>query len=287
MPAIADLPRDQVEYLLVDNNSQDQTGQILHQAVEANPQIQLIPLSEAQIQSSYGARNVGIRAARGEFLAFTDADCRPEPQWLSELVKPFADARVGLVAGEIVALPGSSLLEQHADRQDTLSQKHTLAHAFLPYGQTANLGIRRSLLEQVGLFRPYLTTGGDADLCWRVQQQTGCSLHFAEQAIVKHRHRATLKALRSQWHRYGESNQYLHELHNVALMPGLTLGDYLYRLGRWLIKEVPPTGIKMITGQADWVDLLTTPIGLLNVQARSQGQRQAHLPPQAREIPQL
>ncbi|MGL5081351.1 MAG: glycosyltransferase [Microcoleaceae cyanobacterium] len=281
-------PSNQVEYLLVDNNSQDRTAKILQEIAETESQIQLTPLVENQIQSSYAARNTGIRAAQGEFLAFTDADCRPEPQWLAELIKPFAiDPNLGIVVGEIVALPGSTLLEQHADRQDTLSQKHTLAHSFYPYGQTANLAIRRSILEQVGLFRPYLTTGGDADLCWRIQRQTTCKLHFAEQAIVKHHHRTTLKALRSQWRRYGESNRYLHELHSVALMPELEVKEYLYRLGRWLLKEVPTTGVKMISGQADWVDLLSTPIGLLNVQARAQGQRQAQLPAQALEIAQF
>ncbi|MEA5496801.1 glycosyltransferase [Limnoraphis robusta Tam1] len=276
-------PQDRLEYLLVDNNSRDRTAEIL-QTLATDP---IRPLSENRIQSSYAARNQGIRIAQAEIVAFTDADCRPQPQWLEKLVKPFEDAAIGIVVGEIVALPGQTLLEKHADRQDTLSQKHTITHKFFPYGQTANLAIRRQIFAQVGLFRPYLTTGGDADICWRIQQQTDYKVYFAEDAIIKHRHRATLRQLRSQWRRYGESNRYLHELYGVELMRDFTTQDYLYRLGRWLLKEMPINSIKAIAQQADLVDILNTPIGLLNVQARCQGQKQAKLPEKAKEIEQL
>ncbi|MDY7023843.1 MAG: glycosyltransferase [Cyanobacteriota bacterium] len=276
-------PSDQVEYLLVDNNSSDRTVEMLQTLATDS----IRPLSENQIQSSYAARNEGIRQAQGSIVAFTDADCRPEPQWLEELVKPFEDEAVGIVVGEIVALPGDTLLERHADRQDTLSQKHTIAHSFLPYGQTANLAVRRSIFEQVGLFRPYLTTGGDADICWRIQQQTAYKVYFAQNAILKHRHRSTLQELRSQWRRYGKSNRYLHELHGIELTRDFKTKDYIYRLGRWLLKELPINSVKAIAQKADIVDILNTPIDLWNVQARCQGQKQAKLPPEAEKIEQL
>lgn len=284
-------PPHSVEYLLVDNKSRDRTSTILQTAASnpallrggskegSNSQINIRPLTEDQIQSSYAARNKGIRASIGEIIAFTDADCRPETQWLENLVKPFADLEIGITCGEILALPGNSLLEKHAARDNTLSQKHTLAHPFCPYGQTANLAVRKQVLETIGLFRPYLTSGGDADLCWRILRETSYKIYFAESAIVLHRHRSTMKQLQSQWYRYGESNQYLHELHGVDLMREFTTGEYLYRLARWLLKELP-----IAAARADLVDLLHTPIGLLNVRSRAIGQRQAKLPLAAWEI---
>ncbi|MBE9145773.1 glycosyltransferase [Planktothrix mougeotii] len=279
-------PADQVEYLLVDNNSQDNSVAIV-KGLAATSSIQIRSLSENRIQSSYSARNAGIRGATGEIIAFTDMDCRPEPQWLEELIKPFLNQNIGLVAGEIIALPSENLLEKYADKQDTLSQKHTLNNSFLPYGQTANLAIRRVIFEQVGLFRPYLTTGGDADICWRIQQQTNYQLEFAPQATVKHRHRSTFKALQSQWRRYGQSNRYLHELHGINLMKGLTFSDYVYRLGRWVLKELPLGSVKLLMGKAEIVDLVSTPISLLNGTARFQGQQQSKLSEQARQIERL
>jgi cellulose synthase/poly-beta-1,6-N-acetylglucosamine synthase-like glycosyltransferase len=279
-------PEERVDYWLVDNNSHDRTADLLREAVQ-KAEVRGFPLhqlSEKQIQSSYAARNAGIRAATGEVLAFTDADCRPEPDWLVNLAQPFCDRAVGLVVGEIAALPGQTLLERYADRQNTLSQKHTLAHPFCPYGQTANLAVRYEVLHQVGLFRPYLTTGGDADFCWRILRQTEWQLAFAETAIVRHRHRATLPEFRSQWRRYGKSNRYLHELHGVELMRNITWQTSSYGFGRWFVKELPIATLKAVSGKATLVDLASTPIGLLGAWYRSAGQRDTQLPPEAKEI---
>jgi cellulose synthase/poly-beta-1,6-N-acetylglucosamine synthase-like glycosyltransferase len=277
-------PIDRVEYCLIDNNSSDRTTALLEAAARQGD-ITLHPLRETQIQSSYAARNTGIRAARGEVFAFTDADCRPQPNWLPELIEPFGDPKVGIVAGEIRALPAESLLERHAEKAETLSQKHTLNHSFCPYGQTANLAIRREALEQVGLFRPYLTTGGDADMCWRILRRTDWQLAFAASAVVLHRHRATLRELYSQWRRYGESNRYLHQLHGVDLMSEMTGGEYAYRLGRWLLKELPRKAISAVGDRASIADILGTPIDLFNRRSRAIGQRKAQLSKEARYIP--
>ncbi|MBD3883455.1 glycosyltransferase [Phormidium tenue FACHB-886] len=261
----------EAEYLLIDNGSNDRTSQIL--ATLAPP---FYGLSEAQIQSAYAARNVGIGAAKGSILAFTDADCRPQSDWLAQLVQPFDQPSVGIVAGEIAALPGDSLLERYADRHETLSQKHTLAHSFCAYGQTANLAVRRSAFEQVGLFRPYLTTGGDADICWRILRQTDWQIKFAPTASVQHRHRTTLAALDSQWRRYGRSNRYLHDLHNIDLAKELTWQDVLYRGSRWLLKEVPLALMgKRNIGLID--TLVDTPLSLFCGRARTLGQRNAQI----------
>ncbi|MEH2254578.1 glycosyltransferase [Nostoc sp.] len=279
-------PKERVEYFLVDNNSSDHTLTILKTSAENCP-ITIHPLSENQIQSSYAARNIGIRAAVGEIIVFTDADCRPQPQWLNALIQPFVNSEVVIVAGEILALPGTTLLEQHADRQETLSPKHTLKHSFRPYGQTANLAIRRIALEKAGLFRPYLTTGGDADICWRILGENIGRLEFAPNAIVGHRHRATLQELQSQWRRYGRSNRYLHELHGVDLMREITPKECGYRLVRWLLKEIPRDIKKAIAGQATLVDLLNTPIGLFTARARAAGQRDTKLLENAKIIDRL
>ena len=277
-------PARQVEYLLVDNNSSDRTADLIKAATEG---ITVCYLSENQIQSSYAARNTGIRAAKGEILAFTDADCRPQPHWLEKLVEPFSDLAIGLVVGEIVGLPGNSILEKYAERCNTLSQKYTIEHPFCPYGQTANLAIRRQAFKQVGLFRPYLTTGGDADICWRIQRETNWQLEFVENAIIRHRHRSTIKELQSQWRRYGRSNLYLHELYGVDLQRQLTGKESVYRLARWLLKELPISSIKAIAGKASPIDLIKTPIDLLSFQARSTGQRESKLSEEARKIERL
>ena len=276
-------PKRLVEYLLVDNNSSDRTFSFLETAAEHCP-IEIHTLSENQIQSSYAARNTGIQAAGGEFIVFTDADCRPQPRWLELLIQPFISSEVAIVAGEITAFPEKNLLAKFAERQETLSQKHTLTHPFCAYGQTANLAIRRTILEKSGLFRPYLTTGGDADICWRILKQNLGTLEFVPDAIVRHRHRTSIKELASQWRRYGRSNRYLHELHGVDLMREIPNKEYYYRLARWLLKEIPQQTIKILTTKSSVVNLLNTPIGLFTARVRYSGQEEAKLPENAKIV---
>ena len=280
-------PVDRVEYLLVDNASTDRTATILQAAAQdlKSQGLTIYCLTQNEIQSSYATRNAGIRASTGEILVFTDADCRPFPNWLYALIQPFAHPIVGLVCGAIVALPGKTLLEKYAERKNILSHKFGLSHPFCPYAATANLAIRRQALEQVGLFRSYITTGGDVDLCWRIQRQSSWRLYCVEQAIVQHRHRATLQSLLNQFRRYGRSHQYLHELYGVDVSQNvLELKQYLYYLSRWLLKELPLTGVKAIAGKATFLDLLMTPIFLLTRQAHAAGRREAKLSEQARAI---
>ncbi|MEM9903673.1 MAG: glycosyltransferase [Cyanobacteria bacterium P01_D01_bin.44] len=279
-------PAERVEYLLVDNGSCDRTPDLIQSAIiQAEAQgITVKGLQETEIQSAYAARNTGIRQATGEILAFTDADCYPRPDWLENLVQGFTDDTIGLVVGEVIAFPGKTWLEHYAERKRLMSQKDTLAHPFCGYGQTANLAIRASALREIGLFRPRMTTGGDADICWRLQREGGVQLAFAESAVVEHHHRTTFKDLHAQWYRYGRSNRFLHQLYGIKLTRPLMPREVRHTLARWALKEVPLTGLKMLRGKADWLDLAMTPISLYCFRARHQGQARSNLPEEAREI---
>lgn len=278
-------PKDKVEYLLVDNASSDRTPQILTAAIQdfTAKGLTLTVLNETDIQSAYAARNTGLRAAQGEFFAFTDADCYPQPHWLTHLIQPFTDDAIGLVAGEITAFPGTTLLESYAERKHIMSQQDTLAHKFCPYGQTANLGIRRGALAAIGLFRPYLTTGGDADICWRIQRETDWTIHYAEGATIQHRHRQTLKELKSQWQRYGKSNRYLHELHGVDLAWEQSKKERNRSLLRWALKELPKGAVNYVLGKGPAVDMVTIPLEIYCSKARDLGQKEAKLPEAAKQ----
>ena len=282
-------PASKVEYLLVDNNSSDRTPEIIETAIkEAKIKgIKILHLSEPKIQSSYAARNQGIKASQAEIIAFTDVDCRPESTWLEKLIIPFTDTRVGIVVGEVLGLSGKTLLEKYAEHYGVMSQKFVLEHPFCPYGQTANLAIRKQAFVDVGLFRSHLTTGGDADICWRILRETNWKIEFAPQGIIRHRHRQNFTELHSQWRRYGRSNRYLHQLYGVDLMRELNPKQLIYRLSRWLLKEFPLNSIKLISGKSHPLDLIRTPIDLFCFHARTRGQQESQLPELAREIEYL
>jgi glycosyltransferase involved in cell wall biosynthesis len=285
-------PGDRVEYLLVDNASNDNTATIIQQeALIAKDRkiINIRYLTENRIQSSYAARNAGILESNGEILAFTDIDCRPQSDWLHNLIQPFADPVIGIVGGAIKALPGKTLFEKYAEYQKILSQEAHLSHQFLPYAATANIAIRRQTLEEIGLFRPYLTTGGDADICWRIQKQSSWQLYYALKAIVQHRHRASLKGLLMQHHRYGRGIQYLNELYDIEISPETRWNTtkYLRSWKHWLIKELPLITTKMMLGKASFLDLLITPITILVQQSLAIGRLEAKLSEETRQIQKI
>ena len=193
--ASLDYPSEHLEVFLVDNGSTDATVQI---ASQYNVTI----LHELEVQSSYAARNKGILASKGELLAFTDSDCIVTTGWLKQLVRFWADSRFGCFAGEIEAYQPESLVEIFSDREGILQQRGTLECPYLPYPQTANAAYRRSVFDKIGLFVPEMTSGGDADLAWRMQKELGLKIKLVQEALVYHKHRTSIEGLYTQFKKY-------------------------------------------------------------------------------------
>jgi GT2 family glycosyltransferase len=191
------------ELLVVDNGSTDETASA---AREGGAQVVL--------ESRRGrarARNAGIRVSRGEFLVFVDADCRPEASWLENLIAPFADPGIGCVAGEIALNDNESSLGQYLADKRYLAQSVNLDHPFLPFAATGNVAFRREALDRIGYFDESLIDGEDADLCWRMQLQTGYRITIASNAVVRHLPALDARALFRQKLRHARAAALLYK----------------------------------------------------------------------------
>jgi cellulose synthase/poly-beta-1,6-N-acetylglucosamine synthase-like glycosyltransferase len=178
----ADYPPDRREVLVVDNGSGDGTAAL----IQARP---VRYLEEAKRGVS-NARNRGIAESRGEILAFIDADCVAEPQWLSELVRPFDDPEVGAVSGDLQHVPPSTPAERQAAR--LLGNWQRFAFNSNPaYPITANAAYRRDVIERIGGFDPHMTRAQDVELGLRFRERSDLRLAYAERATVRHRNRST------------------------------------------------------------------------------------------------
>ena len=108
-----DYPKDKYEVIIVDNNSKDKTAGIIK---EYSVQY----LFEGRIQSSYAARNAAIKAAKGEILAFTDADCAADKEWLKNGIAEFIDNKIGCVAGGIKGCEPVNYIEEYLIKREIL-----------------------------------------------------------------------------------------------------------------------------------------------------------------------
>jgi GT2 family glycosyltransferase len=192
-----DYPAERHEIIVVGNGSTDPTARLVRSH-------SFRYVREPRHGVAY-ARNAGIQAAHGEIVAFTDPDCTVSTGWLSALAPQFEDAHVGAVAGAIVPYPPETEAQRYAARRLSHSQLRPLSYPNRPFGMAPNLALRKDVLTRIGLFDVRFPGGGfeDADLCWRLADQTGLELAYAPRAIAFHRYRATAWRFLGQHYRYG------------------------------------------------------------------------------------
>jgi len=131
--------------------------------------------------NSYAARNRAVRASRAPALAFCDADCRPEPDWLEQGLAALEHTDV--VAGRFrFILPDRltiwALIDMDGSKDHELQVQSANA-------ETANLFLRRELFDDVGGFDDTIPEHGDFDFVERCVAG-GAQLTYAAQAVVWH-----------------------------------------------------------------------------------------------------
>lgn len=148
----------------------------------------------AEQPGSYAARNTVLPHATGEVVFFTDSDCIPDPDWLRLGVAHMAalppDDRI---AGCITLFQAGQnwLPEEIYDRLVWLKQTE---YATTGWGTTANLVVRRSLLDKVGPFDARLFSGGDKE--WNLRANAlGSKIHYDAAVIINHPARGSFAEL--------------------------------------------------------------------------------------------
>ncbi len=153
--AAVDYPLSKLELIVVDDRSTDATSNILSFQQQRFSQLRVISIQEdgeKNLRGKAGALECGIRAARGEIILMTDADCVVSHEWVRSHIRVYADPSVGIV-GAYTHIDGSGLFARLQAVEWTST--HTMASAAVHFKQYLgcygnNLSVRRSAYDSVG-----------------------------------------------------------------------------------------------------------------------------------------
>ncbi|MFD9440675.1 glycosyltransferase [Streptomyces sp. NPDC060006] len=194
------------EVLVVDNGSTDSTREVAEKARPDLPGLRIVDAHERPGESY--ARNRGIAAARGDFIAFCDADDVADPGWLAALAAAAPDT--DLIGG---SLDSSVLSPMYADEQPAPMTEQT---DFLPFARGANCAAWTDVLTTIGGWDESFRGGGeDMDLSWRAHL-CGYRVGYAHDARMHYRLRAELSGLARQKWNYGRSGARLYAAYRHA-----------------------------------------------------------------------
>jgi GT2 family glycosyltransferase len=203
-------PRDSFEVIVVDDGG---TIRLEDQIAPFRGELN-IELIRQNNSGPASARNRGAAEATGDFLAFTDDDCAPLPNWLQALAdvfQHFPDCGLGgktvnALTDNVFSTTSQLLLDYLYDyfNQEALGPKFFASN---------NLAFpRKAFLESGGFdIRYQRAAAEDRELCDRWLSQ-GRHLQYVPEAVVSHAHSLSLKALWRQHFTYGRGAFAFHRM---------------------------------------------------------------------------
>ncbi|KPQ36497.1 MAG: putative glycosyltransferase [Phormidesmis priestleyi Ana] len=214
-----DYPRDCFEVVVVDDGSDTDLADVIELARESAREsasgeldIELdIQLLKQENAGPGAARNTGVAHAKGDYIAFTDDDCMPKPDWVTCIAQRLQTSPEALVGGHTLnALPRnpySSASQQLIDYLYAYFHKQETAIRFFT---SNNMGVSKKTFLAVGGFNADLRIASeDRELCdrWR---QNNYPLVYAPEVNIVHAHDLSFRSFWKQHFSYGRGAFYFH-----------------------------------------------------------------------------
>ncbi len=224
LSSIEKLDYPNFEIIAVDDGSTDSSAEIC----QTFPSVRFISQDNS---GPSAARNRGVSLAKGNIIAFTDADCIVDPDWLNELVNGFHSDQVAGVGGNQLSpadesafgrlvQDGFHLLGFATSYAQTPTRTTAVSH-----NPSCNASYQKQIFDEHGGFDESLWPGEDLDLDTRLLN-SGKILVRQPRAIVRHYRPATSTQLARMMSRYGRSARKLHYRYGIFrplnLLPFLT-----------------------------------------------------------------
>ena len=179
-------PEIKIEILIINNDPNDKVPKSFN--LPKNAKI----LIENKV-GSYAARNRGLKSSKGEIIGFTDSDCIPDKNWIKNAVEKLQNDKVSLIGGKVKIYKPKNGSNIVYDYEKIFSFRQ---HINVPKGNcvTANLFIKRSVVDKIGYFDETVNSGGD----WKYTQKAvdnNLVMEYCDDVTVSHPSRKDIKSL--------------------------------------------------------------------------------------------
>jgi len=203
-------PKDKYEIIVVDDGSEDSTGEIIKK--EFGDKVKFI---KQERQGAGAARNNGVKMAKGEIIIFIDADCIATYNWIEEMVKLFTYQEIIGVQGAYSTYQQSIIAQfcqiEFEERYDRLKKKK-----YIDFVGSFSAAFQKEFFIKIGGFKTDFKMNEDVNLSYRIIKKGG-KLAFNPNAIVYHLHPDTLiKYLKTKlWRGYWRIQVYKEFQHKI------------------------------------------------------------------------
>jgi len=163
-------PNENFEVIIVDDNSTDRTAEFIRSNISEKNNFIMIRADKKELEGKKGALSLGIKNAKYNFIIITDADCKPEIDWLKEMASAL-DYGYDFVFGVAPIKAGNTLVEKLSAFENLRNSYLTIAAVGLsiPYSAAArSFAFRKTSFERIGGYANTTETlSGDDDLLLR------------------------------------------------------------------------------------------------------------------------
>ena len=207
--AALDYPPERFEVIVVDDGSDQPLDHVVYPFREKLT----LQLFRQANRGPGVARNAGAAIARGVFLAFTDDDCRPSPDWLQALEAQFDKTPAKLIGGRTInrltSNPYSTTSQVIVDIAYSYYNDNPEDAKFFA---SNNMAVPTARFREIGGFNPqFRVAAEDRELCdrWR---HFGYKMTYVPQALVHHSHHQTMKGFCRLHFNYGRGAWLYHRV---------------------------------------------------------------------------
>jgi len=163
-------PKENFEVIIIDDNSTDKTAELIQSRISDKNNFVLIKADKKRFEGKKGALSIGIEKAKNNFIVITDADCKPETNWLTAIAGGL-DYGYDFVFGVAPIKTGKTLVEKLSAFENLRNSYLTIAAVGLniPYSAAArSFAFRKTSFERIGGYSNTTETlSGDDDLLIR------------------------------------------------------------------------------------------------------------------------